>query len=734
MDLTDDPLAGIDANELEADIDKAIDELFVKKGDAPEPAVAEEVATEALAAEPAEEAAPTPAAEPEFDPLAQLKENLLTLDWEITAENILSFEKELQAVKDKLGDDRHSMAIIKMGLGVLQYLRVAKGSAAPISIQFLHAATRGLDLFVKEPAPSDVERNQVMDKLLGQFRRLKAEIQRMKPAAAPTAKPTVEAPPPKESRLEELSEDEPILEELIEEEPSLEELIEEEPILERLPEEELSLEELSEEEPILERLPEEELSLEELSEEEPILERLPEEELSLEELSEEEPILEKLPQEELSLEELSEEEPRLEKLPQEELSLEELSEEEPILEKLPEEELTLDELPEVEPLLAEPLEEEPPLEELPEVEPAMEPPFEPSGIPLAPAVPSAEVPTAMQEFTQKAKKQIGQLSNTLEDLGHETGDFFNGVMSAMAGKPALEKVERHFSTCYKAIEDKLADAKELSVNAGEVLAELEQNLAQQHTGALAPGAQAAIDSQVKIIQDAVERFTQAAAHLRQSLTGRAAAPTPSAKEKSHKDIGVDTEEFSIEPEEAMESLGSEPLLELVEEIPPEDPDRAFSPATTIYLADVANNTLGIPTEAVASVFKTSKRTAKAFRQRGYAKLADFKRAFRSIKRGITGPLADLKVKDLKRIQFPIITLSPEILGSDDIQAEAPVKGIVLLSNGERHGALVTDEIMQRTPYEVKGYRKAGLPGEVSGTAIIEGDFEINVIDPDYVLS
>ena len=158
------------------------------------------------------------------------------------------------------------------------------------------------------------------------------------------------------------------------------------------------------------------------------------------------------------------------------------------------------------------------------------------------------------------------------------------------------------------------------------------------------------------------------------------------------------------------------------------------PAAEIYLADVANNTLALPTEAVANVFKISKRRAKAFRDRGYAKLADFKTAFRSIKRGITGPLADLKVKDLKKIQFPIITLSPEILGSDDTQADAPVKGIVLLSNGESHGALFTDEIMQRTPYEIQGYRQAGLPGEVSGTAIIEGDFEINVIDPDYVLS
>jgi len=39
MDLTDDPLAGVDASELEADIDRAIDELFVKKTEGQEPSL-----------------------------------------------------------------------------------------------------------------------------------------------------------------------------------------------------------------------------------------------------------------------------------------------------------------------------------------------------------------------------------------------------------------------------------------------------------------------------------------------------------------------------------------------------------------------------------------------------------------------------------------------------------------------------------------------------------------------
>ena len=91
-------------------------------------------------------------------------------------------------------------------------------------------------------------------------------------------------------------------------------------------------------------------------------------------------------------------------------------------------------------------------------------------------------------------------------------------------------------------------------------------------------------------------------------------------------------------------------MELVEEAPPEPAPGAPPAEATIYLADVANNTLGIPTEVVINAFKVSKGKVKSFRKRGYVRLADFKALFRSIKKGVTGPLADLKVKDLKKIQ------------------------------------------------------------------------------------
>jgi hypothetical protein len=722
MDLTDDPLARVDASELEADIDKAIDELFVKKTEGQEPSLAEdgppEEPAEKPAEKPVEEFVPAPPAEAEDDSLAQLKESLLTLDWEITPESIQDFEKELQAVSDKHGDDRHCMAVIKMSLGVLKYLRAAKADAAPISVQFLHGATRGLDLFVRKPAPTETERGEVMDKLLGQFRRVKAEIQRMKPPAeeppAVAPEPAVEHPPVEEPILEEMVEEEPALEEIIEEEPVLEEPLEEAPALEEIIEEEPILEEVAAEQPVEAVLPEEEPVLDEVFGEEPVLE----------EGLEEEPTLVAPPEEEPLLEEPSEEEPTLAATPEEEPLLEELFEEELVAEEQPEAEPTLEPLPE----------EEPVLEELFDEEPALEPVAEPAEMAPPPEMVPADTPASVQPFIQEARALSGQLSDALEVLDQETTTFFGRILKAMTGKPALEKLERHFDSAHKTVGAKLTDAQELSGNLSAALSKLEQNLGQQQEWALAPEAQAAIDSQVKTIRNAVRSLSQATASLQDSLAGKGVATTSSHEGIAFKDDQLDTEEFMLESDEFMESLESEPVLDLVEEIPSESPGIAPDAQASIYLADVVNNTLGIPVETVVNIFKVSKGKVKGLRKRGYARLTDFKGAFRSIKRGITGPLANLNPKDLKKIQFPIIALGPEILGSGDTEAVAPVKGIVLLSTGERHGALLTDEVMQRTPYDVKGYRKAGLPGEVSGTVTIEGDFEINVIDPNYVLS
>jgi hypothetical protein len=621
-----------------------------------------------------------------------------------------------------------------------------------------------------------------MDRLLGQFRRVKAEIQRMKPREAPKR---VEEPPAVEATIEPELTEEPILEEIAAEEPELEELagealvteeiIEDEPILEEIiseteieavsPEEEPLMEELVGEEAVVEEVTPEELDfmadleeepiLEEPVEEEPALEAITAEELTLEEEAPEEPTLVADLVEEPILEEPAEEEPALEAITAEELTLEEeapeekpslaldldeepsfeeLFDEEPMAGEAAEEEVPFAPLPDEEPDAEELFGEEFGLEGLPEEEPVLKPVVEPEELAPAPGMPLGGVPASLQNLVRQAKDQGGLLANAVSGLTHETEEFFGRILKAMSGKPSLSKLEKYFASAHHKLETRISQAQELSGNLIGTLAKLEKNLGQKQAGRIAPHAQAEISSQVKTIKNAIENISQAASKLQRSLTREAGSSPANYEAIAFKDAQGETEEFSFESDDLMGSLDSEPVLDLVEEIPAEPLSSKPGTVATIYLADVANNTLGVPTEAVANVFKLTKGKAKAIRKRGYVRLTEFKGAFRSIKRGVTGPLADSKPKELKKIQFPLIGLSPKILGSDDTEAVAPVRGIVLLSTGQRHGALLTDEVMQRTPYDVKGYQKAGLPGEVSGTATIEGDFEINVIDPNYLLS
>jgi hypothetical protein len=601
MDLTDDPLATIDGTDLEADIDKAIDELFVQKSEASKPAAEPEAE-----AEPAQETA-----EPDVDLLEPLKESLLSLDWEISKENIQRCEEELRAVSEKLGDDRHVAAVIKMNLGVLKYLHATKEAATPSSIQFLHAATQRLDLFHKVPSPEEPKRRQAMDTLLRQFRRLKGEIQRLTPAAAPAR-------------------------------------VEKEPVAPR----------------------------------------------------EAEPVIT--------------EEPALEELPQEETILVARAVEEASAEPAEEERL-----------VEEPAAEQPPPEPAPEAEAAAPPAAEAEGEPAL----------SVRQLSREARDRSAQLSEQLAALAQETKSFFARLLKAVEGKPALEKVAGLFGSVQKNVETSLTNARSLAEHLAGTVEKLQQSIGQQHPSI--PGSPTDIGAGLRAIRDSLKGLEGSVARLEQSLQEQDLASTAAVPEEdTAAQVHAEVAEVSLEPEDIDEALEPSPLVSELEEEAEAEPPTPPAPSVSesIYLANIAGTTLGVSTEAVANVFKISKGKEKAVRQRGYAKLSDFRAPFRSLKRGLAGPLAEQNAKALQDIQFPIISLSPEVVGSDDSSEQPRPQGIVLLSTGDRHGALFTDDLMQRTPYEIIGYRDAEVSGELRGTATIEGDFEIKVLDPDQVLS
>jgi len=111
--------------------------------------------------------------------LEPLMASLLTLDWEISPQTIRKFEKELEVLKEKVGDDPHSKKLIDLTLPICNYLRVRKGSAAPASMQFLHQATRTLHSLRQKRKLEGAERTMRIKKLVNNFRDLMADVQRI---------------------------------------------------------------------------------------------------------------------------------------------------------------------------------------------------------------------------------------------------------------------------------------------------------------------------------------------------------------------------------------------------------------------------------------------------------------------------------------------------------------------------------------------------------------------------
>lgn len=294
-DKKDDQLGG-EGKDLDNDIDRAVEELFV-------PVRTDFVVQEDEEEAPEEEPEPfAEEAEPKT-PFDRLKEEMLTLEWELSEDNIRSFAAVLKECHGEAPGNPYVTGVAKMMTGVLKYLNQAKADALAQAPKFLSEAT---DVMVDVGRKIDdkAQAKKVVEDLMEDYKRLKGQIQRQVKEARPE-----EAPPEPEAAPE----PEPVPEPEVEAVPEAEEELIPEPEEELIPEPEEELvpepeEELvpePEEVPVPEPEPEEEPAFEPEAAPEPVEAFEPEEELipePEEELvpePEEEPVPEPEPEEEL---------------------------------------------------------------------------------------------------------------------------------------------------------------------------------------------------------------------------------------------------------------------------------------------------------------------------------------------------------------------------------------------------------------------------------------------------
>jgi hypothetical protein len=179
MEAMDRPLHTLEADEVDAYIDTAIDRLFVPRTTDGSDASGLEARNSGILG----------------GIIEPLQEAVLSLDWEVSERNIEAFEERVKELAARFPNDKHVAAVAQMVAGVSKYLLTLGETASPLGVQFPGAAVRTLEVLLSEPPPPPAGRKAAVEHLLEKYRRLQAEVRRNRTAAAQTQPVTTESVP-----------------------------------------------------------------------------------------------------------------------------------------------------------------------------------------------------------------------------------------------------------------------------------------------------------------------------------------------------------------------------------------------------------------------------------------------------------------------------------------------------------------------------------------------------------
>ncbi len=132
--------------ELEDEIDSAVDRLFRDKTAEPETHRAKEPPPPASSYDPA--AVASSPSEPK--PVERLETRLLQLEWDVTGENLLKTEEEIEILRKELKDNPRVLPVLGFMGKVLNRMIQNSDSIEPSSVKFLLDSKDTLNLLAKE--------------------------------------------------------------------------------------------------------------------------------------------------------------------------------------------------------------------------------------------------------------------------------------------------------------------------------------------------------------------------------------------------------------------------------------------------------------------------------------------------------------------------------------------------------------------------------------------------------
>jgi hypothetical protein len=134
---------------------------------------------------------------PKLGVLKPVHEAMLSLDWEISTENIAAVEQAFEDLRSLHGDNYHMESAIKLALITCKYLRASKAYATPLAITYLREAIVAGDVFLSERGPGKPSPDALTNDLLGLYSKMKADANRLRAVALQERTPTEPPAPPK---------------------------------------------------------------------------------------------------------------------------------------------------------------------------------------------------------------------------------------------------------------------------------------------------------------------------------------------------------------------------------------------------------------------------------------------------------------------------------------------------------------------------------------------------------
>jgi len=177
-----------DKGKLTSELNDRLDDLFDESGAAPEPEPNVPRETPAKSAKTADAGTVDRAASGQkASPLMELDAIVLSLDWEITDENLDKLIAEIERLKTLYKQDRLPYMFLQLHGSVGKYIASKKVDAHPDSIKLLHSVHAGLERILVSPEMNETEKKKILSEEVKKFKGLKHEIMLSKSMDAPEA-------------------------------------------------------------------------------------------------------------------------------------------------------------------------------------------------------------------------------------------------------------------------------------------------------------------------------------------------------------------------------------------------------------------------------------------------------------------------------------------------------------------------------------------------------------------